>query len=346
MKLIKLVPLYILLLTTVSCEKIAMHPEPTQDQRVVFDEYAKICIEKYALSEVKGVDLVALRDSIAPLITPSMSNEELFDLMSIMTLRMNEGHTNLESIDEGYYTSWWYFIGYPSANNSIITEQYYYGEQANPEVRIIAPEDSYFEVKYGYFTQQPNLGYIRLVNFEMEISDSELEEMMTFLADADGIIIDVRGNLGGYINLAARLASYFTANDVTFATNYIKNGPGEDDFAASEIVLEASGSPATFNKEVVVLHDRITFSSGSLFTIMMYSLDKTTTIGQIFGGGTGEIVDGLLANQWRYNISTSNLVDAQGRPTDNGIEADIPMVINPADSTTDALIERAFIELR
>ena len=79
---------------------------------------------------------------------------------------------------------------------------------------------------------------------------------------------------------------------------------------------------------------------------MMYSLDHVTTIGQIFGGGTGEIVDGFLSNGWNYSLSSSNVVDSEGRPTDNGIEADIPMVINPADSTIDVIIERAIFELR
>ena len=64
----------------------------------------------------------------------------------------------------------------------------------------------------------------------------------------------------------------------------------------------------------------------------MTAMPNVTTIGQIYGGGTGEIVDGFLANGWKWTLSTSNFVDLQGRPTDPGIEADIPMVINPADT--------------
>jgi hypothetical protein len=78
----------------------------------------------------------------------------------------------------------------------------------------------------------------------------------------------------------------------------------------------------------------------------MAAMPNVTRIGQKYGGGTGEIVDGFLANGWKWTISTSNFVDLQGRATDPGIEADIPMVINPADTATDALIERAIIELQ
>ena len=339
----------ILLITTfffISCERMIMNPKPGTDNLSIFNEYAKICIEKFGLTEVKEIDLVELSDSIRTSITSDLSKEELFNSMGIITIRMREGHTNLDAVEEGYYSNWWYFLGYPPAIKPLLPKQYYYGEDANPDVQVIAPEDSFYEILYGFLPQDNEIGYIRIQNFEMTVTDSELEEMMNYLKDAKGIIIDVRGNLGGYINLAARLASYFTTEEIIFATNYIKNGPGADDFVASEMKLSPSGSEYTYTKPVAVLHDRVTFSSGSLFAIMMYSLESTTTIGQIFGGGTGEIVDGFLSNGWKYNISTSNLVDNQGNPTDNGIYADIPMITDPADSTYDAIIERAILELQ
>lgn len=329
-----------------SCEKILMDPKPGTSNIDIYDEYAKIVIEKFGLQEVKGIYLESLTDSIRPFITDELSNEALFNYMGIITSRMREGHTSLEDINSELFASYYYYIGYPSAFNFLVTQDYYYGENANPNVQEIAPANSFFKIQYGFLPQDKEIGYIRLTNFELDVTDEELEEMMAYLKDAKGIIIDVRGNLGGYINLAARLASYFTNDEVIFGENRIKNGPGANDFAVSELKLTPSGSPYTYTNRVAVLHDRITFSSGSLFTVMMYSLDHVTTIGQIFGGGTGEIVDGFLSNGWNYSLSSSNVVDSEGRPTDNGIEADIPMVINPADSTIDVIIERAIIELR
>ena len=123
-------------------------------------------------------------------------------------------------------------------------------------------------------------------------------------------------------------------------------GLGPDDFAASEMKIKPSGSPYTFTKPVMVLHDRISFSTGSIFPIMMAPLEHTTTVGQITGGGTGEIIEGYLANGWIYTLSTSNLVDSQGRPTDNGMEPDIPVVYNPEDTVQDVIIERAILEIQ
>ena len=323
-----------------------MHPKPGNSNIDIFDEYANIVIDKFGLQDVKDIDLVSLRDSIRPFINDELSNEELFNYMGIITSRMHEGHTSLKDINNDLYAGYYYYIGYPPAFNYLVTQNYYYGENANPNVQEIAPSDSYFKIQYGFLPQDNEIGYIRITNFELNVSDAELEKLMSYLKDAKGIIIDVRGNPGGFINLAARLASYFTFEEVVFGENRIKNGPGTNDFAVSDLKLTPSGSPYTFNKDVAVLHDRITFSSGSLFSIMMYSLENVTTIGQIFGGGTGEIIDGFLSNGWQYTLSTSNFVDSEGRPTDNGIEADIPMIINPADSTMDVIIERAILELQ
>jgi hypothetical protein len=329
----------------ISCEKLPMHPQPGTDNLSIYNEYANICIEKFGLEEVKGVDLEALADSIRPFITDELTDKELFDFCGIITTRMQEGHTNLKDLEKNYNASYYWFLGYPTANNVLLKMKYYYGPEANPDVQTITHPDSFYEILYGYLPQDKEIGYIYILSFNIDVSDEQFETMMEYLKDAKGIIIDVRSNLGGYINVAARMASYFTLEEVIFATNYIKNGPDPDNFAGSEMKLSPSGSALAYSKPVMVLHDRITFSSGSLFVVMMDPLDNTTTVGQIFGGGTGEIIDGFLSNGWEYNLSTSNLEDQMGRPTDPGIEANIPMIINPADTATDAIIERAILEL-
>lgn len=346
MKHLTLVFLILSLFVASSCEKIIMNPDAETDNLSLYNEYAKICIEKFGMEDLKGIDLIALADSIKPFITNDLSDKELFQYMSVITLRMQEGHTSLRTTDYKLNTIYLYFLGYPQAQNLLLVQKYYYEKVANPDVQRIHDDNSYFEILYGFLPQDKEIGYIEIINFNLNVSDEELEKMMMYLKDAKGIIIDVRDNLGGYAELAYRLASYFTDREVFIGTNYIKNGPGKSDFAASTLTLKPSGSAYTYTKPVVILHDRVTYSSGSLFCIMMDALDQTTSVGQIFGGGTGEIMDGFLSNGWQYIISTSNLIDSQGRPTDNGLEADIPMVINPADTNTDAIIERAVLELQ
>jgi hypothetical protein len=348
MKTLLKISLFIIALSFSSCEKLVMHSQPGTDNLSIFNEYAKICIEKFGLEQVKGVNLTELADSIRPYVTDNLSEQELFDLMGIFVDRMQEGHTSLKTIkyDPDFIKSYYYFIGYPPAYNFLIARDKYYGIDANADVQIIAPEEDLFELWYGFLPQDPEIGYIRILSFNMNISDAQLETMMAYLKDAKGLIIDVRGNFGGYMELVGRLCGYFTTTEVMVGRNYIKNGPGKNDFAVTDMKLQPSGSAYAYTKPVAVLHDRVTFSSGSLFCLTMKALPNVTTIGQVYGGGTGEIVDGFLANGWKWTISSANFLDLQGRPTDPGIEADIPMIINPSDTATDAIIERAILELQ
>ena len=200
MKIVVKIFLILISLSIVSCEKIVMHPNPGTDNLSIFNEYANICIEKFALEEVKGVNLVELADSIRPYVTDNLSEKELFDLMGIFVDRMQEGHSTLKTIkyDPDFIKSYYYFIGYPPAYNFLIVRDEYYGINANPDVQIIAPEEDLFELWYGFLPQDPEIGYIRIVSFDMNISDEQLETMMAYLKDSKGLIIDVRGNFGGY----------------------------------------------------------------------------------------------------------------------------------------------------
>lgn len=344
--ILKLSLLSLFLMSSLACEKVFMKPNAGTDNLSVFNEYAKICIEKFGLEEVKNINLEALADSIRPYINESLTEQQLFDYMAIITLRMKEGHTRLSDFDNEKSASYAFFLGYPSAYNFLIVNKYYYGEEANPNVQTLTSPESFFEIKYGFLPQDPEIGYIRIVSFDMDLSKEQLEPMMEYLKDAKGIIIDVRGNLGGFLQLGNDLASFFTTTEVVVGQNRIKNGPGKNDFATSIMSVKPSGSPNTFTKPVAVLHDRISFSTGTMFPIMMSAMNNVVTIGQIFGGGSGDIMDGYLTNGWHYIISTSNLINNDGNPTDNGIEPDIPVLLNPQDTANDAIIDRAILELK
>ena len=337
----------IIFLGVSSCELAYMNPEPGTDNLSIFNEYAKISTEKFGLAEAKGVDLVALADSIRPLITDDLTEEKLYDYMNIIALRMREGHTKISapSIGRTPFIAFDYTAGYPVIYDFVRLYTYYYGEDVDTDARKIEPDDSFVSVDYGLLPQDKEIGYIRFSTFQISITDEELERMMEFFKDTKGLIVDVRSNFGGYIELASRFVSYFTNEAYTFATNYVKNGPGPDDFAGSEMRITPSGSPYTYTKPVMLLHDRVSFSSGSIINVMMDPLGNVTTLGQPCGGGTGQIIEGILANGWEYVVSTSNLVDIQGRPTDNGIDPDIFVEFNPSDTIQDAVVERAIMEI-
>lgn len=328
-----------------SCERAFMEPAPSTEPLDVFDEYANICIEKYGLASVYDVDLVKLADTLRTYVHNDMTDAELFAVMSVFIDSMQEGHTAIHNKDFSLAKNYAYYERYPLNTDYSVMLSKYYGPDANPNVQLLG-EEGLIPIYYGYLPQDSTIGYISIQSFNYDISDAQLEQMMRYLSDAEGIIIDARSNLGGYVELCARFVGHFTNDPVFIATNYIKNGPGPDDFSANRMTLQPSGSPYTFTKPVMLLRDTYTFSSGSILSVMMDALPNATSIGMPYGGGTGEIMDGVLSNGWIWTLSTSNFVDSEGRPTDPGLDPDIFLLNDRQDTTQDDIIERAILELQ
>lgn len=150
----------IIFLGVSSCELAYMNPEPGTDNLSIFNEYAKISTEKFGLAEAKGVDLVALADSIRPLITDDLTEEKLYDYMNIIALRMREGHTKISAsfIGRTPFIAFDYTAGYPVIYDFVRLYTYYYGEDVDTDARKIEPDDSFVSVDYGLLPQDKEIG--------------------------------------------------------------------------------------------------------------------------------------------------------------------------------------------
>ena len=77
-------------------------------------------------------------------------------------------------------------------------------------------------VKYKIF--EDNIGYMRYESFSSGIGDGNLDEILSYLAACNGLIIDVRSNGGGNVTNSTRIAARFTNKKVL--TGYIRHKNG------------------------------------------------------------------------------------------------------------------------
>ena len=74
------------------------------DPRGNFEQLWKIIDEQYCFLDTKGIDWDAVHDEYSKLIIPSMSNDDLFDILSQMLYILKDGHVNLSSASRiSYY---------------------------------------------------------------------------------------------------------------------------------------------------------------------------------------------------------------------------------------------------
>ena len=150
------------------------------DPRGNFEQLWKIIDEQYCFLDTKGIDWDAVHDEYSKLIIPSMSNDDLFDILSQMLYILKDGHVNLSSASRiSYYDAW--YQGYPWNYREDILYNYYLGS-ANSGYRTSAG------LKYKIFDN--NIGYIRYESFSAGVGDGN--DNVAFLQLAAGAVHRLR----------------------------------------------------------------------------------------------------------------------------------------------------------
>lgn len=157
------------------------------------------------------------------------------------------------------------------------------------------------------------LGYIRVSSFSQEVSQAgaRFSAALRELTDAGvpGIVLDLRDNSGGLVQLAMDMAGHFTGDYERLSDLYYADGTG--DFAYRGFIEVLLSEPA-YDGPLAVLVNEMTGSAGDLFVYALQHEGRALIVGETPSGGfTGEVGDGqyLLPGGLQMQIPT-------GRPTD------------------------------
>ena len=301
-----------------------------------FEQLWKTIDERYCFLEAKGIDWDAVYDEYRPQITATMTNEDLFDKLSAMLYVLKDGNVNLASSSRvSFYDDW--YQDFPWNYREDILYQYYLG-RASTDYRTSAG------MKYKMFDN--NIGYVRYESFSAGVGNGNLDEMLSYLAVSNGLIIDVRDNGGGNLTNSSRIAARFTNEKVL--TGYIqhKTGKGHNDFSAPEAIYLEPSNSIRYQKKVVILTNRRCYSATNDFVNLMRSIEggNIIQVGDQTGGGSGLPFTSELPNGWTIRFSASPHFDKNMQPLEQGIEPDVAIDMSDEDQlkNKDTLIEKAF----
>ena len=295
--------------------------------------------QHYALFEVKNIDWDSLYTVYRPMVTPTTSDEELWDIITEMLDELDDEHVKLR-IPADQPEDYIVFASGAEKNEHALEEF---------SIQLIAGQ--YAEAlyqKYDYFSfgklYDHNIGYIHLIamlGLDGKVVYKALEE----LGDVDAIIVDVRNNIGGADEYSSGFADGFSDDEHFIYTVETRNGPAYSDFDAPIEFYTQPGTTNSFTKPVVLLTDEYTISAGEIFTLNMKAFDHVTHIGDTTAGAHSDVgAARFLPNGWTYEYSIMKYLMPDGRSLEGiGIVPDIFIQNTKADieNNRDKVLEYA-----
>lgn len=298
-----------------------------------FESLWKIIDEQYCFLEYKkqeyGLDWDEVHERYAKRITASMGSEALFEVLSEMVNELRDGHVNLHSsMASSQYREW--FDAYPRNFSDSIQSIYLRKDYINSS-------------GLTYQILENNIGYIYCESFSDGIGDGNLNQILSRLAICDGLILDVRNNGGGNLTTAQKLASRFTNEKVLVGYMCHKKGPGHTDFSEPKPVFLEPSDGIRWQKKVVVLTNRRSYSATNDFVNSMKQLPHVTILGDKTGGGSGLPFSSELPNGWSIRFSASPMFDPEMSQLEFGIAPDrkVDMISEDMRKGKDTMIELA-----
>lgn len=174
------------------------------------------------------------------------------------------------------------------------------------------------------------VGYIAFNIFMIPIV-AQFERAMVELRDADGIVIDLRGNPGGVGAMAGALARFFVTEKQRLGTMYMRGA--ELQFNAEPVVVTSAGERLSpFTGPLALVIDGTSASTSEVFAGGLRAIGRARTFGEPSAGmalpaamsrlPSGDVLLHAIAD---YLNSDGTRLEGDGVPTDH------PVLVRRAD---------------
>jgi len=317
-----------------SCEKVLFEDDfasinPHENFEYLWNE----CNEKYAYFDLKEVDWDAIKAVYANKVYEGMSEDSLFNVLGAMLKELKDDHANLIS---NFNTSF-YGVEYQAQDNfdwRLVVDHY-------------IGQDYYLSGPFAHnFIANNKVGYIRLSTFTDPIESQSLDFILDRYKSTEGLILDLRENGGGSISNVFQILSRFVESETLVYYSRIKAGVGHDDFSNASGAYVQPYDGVRYTKNVMVLTDKGTYSSGSLLALATKAIPQVSLVGDTTGGGLGIPNGGQLPNGGTYRFSITQTLTIDKKPDyENGVPPDITIQFDWSNLERDELLEAAINKL-
>ena len=185
-----------------------------------------------------------------------------------------------------------------------------------------------------------NIGYLNMTTFEdPQHSYKTATASLDFLSNTEAIIIDMRYNNGGHLEMAQLVASHFLKSDpplALFDFYYTSDGKRiEQKYWVSPFV----SAKRTPNKPLYILTSSTSFSCAEWFSYCLKNLGRATIVGERTAGGAHPVELKVVNSRFNMNVPVGEIKDLRTGKDFEGIGVRPDIKVDDEDALFVAHIE-------
>jgi len=330
-------------LAPIRCERIDSLPNvctdalDAGDPESLFEVVWHTFNENYAFFELRGIDWSAEYDKWRPRVSAETTDEELLAVLASMMSTLQDNHVVLQAGEFDYsqyrrppefpLVRHWreqFDSEKPDAHFMSFLREKYYGYIAQSRQALAGQLTSppatgaNDQLTWGMLPNQ--VGYLGVMAMAGYAEDEKpqaqfaalsevIDQAIDDLAEARGMIVDVRFNGGGWDDAALIIASRFADEKRIVLSKKARVG---ESFTPSHTVTVEPAGPRQFTRPVVLLTSRMTASAAEIFTFCMTAFPHVTQAGLPTMGIHSDMLERHLPNGWQFYLSNEVYQSPQG----------------------------------
>ncbi|MDB4370823.1 S41 family peptidase [Mariniblastus sp.] len=171
--------------------------------------------------------------------------------------------------------------------------------------------DSRLETGWDFHLQEhPNIGYVRLVQFGRNTA-TELAAALEQMGEVDGLIIDLRNNTGGLLDVAVEVCDLFLPEGKKIVTTKVR------DRQTDSVMFAESPEKTDPTIPICILVNRNSASASEVVSGCLQDHGRATVIGeQTWGKGTVQNVIPIQRGESALKLTTASYWRPSGRHID------------------------------
>jgi hypothetical protein len=319
----------------------------------VFNELWSDFDARYAVFDIRlpNETWAAVGEKGCAKLDDAIAGPALFDALLDMARHLDDGHVTLEAPELGLDEDAW------------VSEYSYYDQlyelEFNAEERYLDGPLTWAANDWIAWGTIGDVGYVSITSMEeygesgdeeddMAVASAVMAQLMSDLASAGSLVVDVRANEGGWDGVSLEIAKWFGGAETVAWSEQRRNGPAHDDFGAWEDFFVEAAPAGAFGGDVVVLTSGGSFSAAETFLLAIRVRDRVTLLGEPSSGHFSDQMEAVLPNGWIYQFSFERYRAADGEIYEaRGVPVDVPVAfdVTAFASGQDVMLEQALAML-